>query len=299
MSKVAVIIPTYNDAIRLKKCIHALGEQSYPIENICVYVVDNNSTEDIRALVAEYPFCRYLHESKPGAYNARNTALTALQDETYVAFTDADCIPEPSWVSNAVAILQEDPCQVLGGKVKVFCESSAEPNLIEWYEILFAFPQQVYIEKNYFAVTANVFTSRQVVDKNGPFNADLFSGGDAEWGNRLRENNIPLCYAESVTVCHPARDSLNKIVSKVKRTVGGCYQQITFNPTMTQSFSLRGLARGFVPPVYAIRALYKTPNGLNRLKKLQMCGLLVYLKYHKNVIKILYRIKLIRDFERF
>lgn len=299
MSKVAIIIPTYNDALRLKKCLKAIGQQSYPLKDICVYVVDNNSTEDIQSLVAKYLFCRYLHESKPGAYNARNKALAALQDEMYIAFTDADCIPDKDWVSNAVAMLQDDPNQALGGRVKVFCESNTQPNLIEWYEILFAFPQQVYVEKDHFAVTANVFTSKLVVDKNGPFNADLFSGGDAEWGNRLRENEIPLHYAASVLVNHPARDSLDKIVSKVKRTVGGCFQQISFNPTMANAFSFKGLLRGFLPPGHAIKALYKTVNSLSQIQKLQMCALLVYLKYHKNMIRILYRIKLIRDFERF
>ncbi len=299
MSQVAIIIPTYNDSKRLRQCLEALALQQYPIGDICVYVVDNNSTEDIKGLVSKFAFCEYLFEDKPGAYHARNTALKALKNEAYIGFTDADCIPDPLWVSEAIRILSAQPEQSLGGNVKVFCESPEDTNLIEWYEVLFAFPQQIYIEKDHFAVTANVFTSRQVIDKNGPFNADLFSGGDAEWGSRLQQHQIPLVYAANMTVQHPARDTLAKLVSKVKRTVGGCYQQIGINPVMTQSFSLKALLRGFVPPVYAINKLYKEPNNLSVMQKLSMVALLIYLKYHKNVIKIAFKLKLIRDFERF
>lgn len=299
MIKVAIIIPTYNDVKRLQKCLQAIAKQTFPTSEIRVYVVDNNSTENIELLVSGFPFCEYLFESLPGAYHARNTALKGLRDERYVAFTDADCIPEPNWVSEAVAILDADPLQVLGGEVKVFSESDGQPNLIESYEMLFAFPQQVYIEKDHFAVTANVFTSRQVIDKNGSFNASLFSGGDAEWGNRLKINGIQLNYAKQVQVNHPARDTFAKLVSKVKRTVGGCYQQIGINQAMTKSFSIVELMRGFMPPIYAMVNLYQDPNNLTQGQKVKMVGLLIYLKYHKNLIKIFYRLKLIRDFERF
>lgn len=299
MSRVAVIIPTYNDAKRLEKCLQALANQTFPMSEVRVYVVDNNSTENIKSLVSEFPFCDYLFESQPGAYHARNTALNALRDERFVAFTDADCIPESNWVSEAVNVLKSEPHQALGGNVVVFSETNGKPNLIELYEMLFAFPQKVYIEKDHFAVTANLFTSREVIDKNGSFNAALYSGGDAEWGNRLKQNGIRLNYAEQVRVRHPARDTFTKLVSKVKRTVGGCYQQIGINQAMTKSFSLIELIRGFMPPIYAMAALYNNSNNLTRQQKIKMIGLLIYLKYHKNLIKILYRLKLIRDFERF
>lgn len=299
MSKVAVIIPTYNDGKRLLKCLQAIAMQSLSLDEICVYVVDNNSTENIKSLVDDFHFCRYLHEKKPGAYHARNTALKALQDERFVAFTDADCIPEPNWLSEAVLILEAEPWQAIGGKVDVFCGSPPKINLVEWYEIMFAFPQQLYVEKDHFAVTANLVTSREVIKKNGEFNASLFSGGDAEWGNRLKQNHIPLNYNAQVQVNHPARDTFSKLVSKVKRTVGGCYQQININETMKKSFSLSELLRGFMPPIFAISDLFKTSYPLSFSQKLKMIGLLVYLKYHKSLIKVAYKLKLIRNFERF
>lgn len=299
MKKVAIIIPTYNDGNRLEKCLDALSKQSYPKSLIRVLVVDNNSTENIADLVAKYENCVYLSEEKPGAYCARNHALQALTDEHIVGFTDADCIPSIDWISNAVAEIENRELVAVGGMVSVFCESGGTPNLIENYEILFAFPQKLYVEQDHFAVTANLFITRQALDLVGPFNESLFSGGDAEWGNRMREKGVPLAFSPEIAVAHPARDTLEKIVRKVKRTVGGCYSQRHVNPVMKNSFSTMSLLRGFVPPIIAYKKLVSGNATLPMTSKIRLAFLLLYLKYHKNMMKILYRMNLIKDFERF
>ena len=49
---VSVIIPVYNDPERLKTCLQALEEQTYPKSAYEVIVVDNGSDESIEPLVA-------------------------------------------------------------------------------------------------------------------------------------------------------------------------------------------------------------------------------------------------------
>ncbi|MDN4503156.1 glycosyltransferase family 2 protein [Alteromonadaceae bacterium BrNp21-10] len=298
MTSVAIIIPTYNDKERLRLCLEAIAGQSFSISNITVYVVDNNSSEDVKAVVDDFSFCDYLHETSPGAYNARNKALVALKDEEFIGFTDADCLPQVDWVENAVNMLQQFEDLAIGGRVSVFPEHN-EANLYELYEVFFAFPQQAYIKSDNFAVTANLFTSRQVLNKVGHFNTSLYSGGDAEWGNRLVSKGLRLVYADNVTVKHPARNSLAKLTSKVKRTVGGCYKQRDVNPIMAQSFSLLSLCRGYIPPVKAIHILFKQQIKLGLWKNTQMILLLTWLKYHKNTIKIFYKIGILKEYQRF
>jgi glycosyltransferase involved in cell wall biosynthesis len=264
-----------------------------------VYVVDNNSTEDVKSIVEQFDFCRYLHESKPGAYHSRNCAIAALNDEEYVGFTDADCIPEPDWIEQAVTLLKRKAHGAIGGRVAVFSEALDKPNTIELYEILFAFPQQVYVNQDKFAVTANMFTTKSVLDEVGGFNAGLFSGGDAEWGQRLHAAGYTMDYAETVCVNHPARDHIDKILSKVKRTVGGCYQQRKTNPVMHRSFTLLSIVKGFLPPARAISRLFNSEKPITVWQKARLAGLLFYFKYHTNVMKVAYKLKLIRDFERF
>jgi len=51
---VSVIIPVYNDSIRLRTCLQALEEQTYPQSSYEVIVVDNGSDESIEPIVAEF-----------------------------------------------------------------------------------------------------------------------------------------------------------------------------------------------------------------------------------------------------
>jgi len=51
---VSVIIPVYNDPIRLKTCLQALEEQTYPQNAYEIIVVDNGSDESIEPIVAEF-----------------------------------------------------------------------------------------------------------------------------------------------------------------------------------------------------------------------------------------------------
>ena len=46
---VSVIVPVYNDAQRLRRCLAALRDQTYPRERYEVVVVDNASTDDLQA----------------------------------------------------------------------------------------------------------------------------------------------------------------------------------------------------------------------------------------------------------
>lgn len=298
-AKVAVIIPTYNDGARLTNCLQALSRQTYPMDRVRVYVADNNSSENIRQIVAPFDFVNYIFEPKPGAYCARNAALMALLDETVVGFTDADCIPAPDWIEQGVEILADKPESAVGGAVEVYMEPNSRRSAAALYEFLFAFPQKVYVEKNHFAVTANLFMTRSALDKVGKFDETLFSGGDAAYGNAMREHQVTLIFSDEVRVSHPARDTVSKLTSKVKRTVGGCYSQRDNNPFMKESFSALSLMRGFVPPVRALKQLLLEKNGLSFLEKVRVAWLLVYLKYHKNLIKFGYKFGFINNYERF
>ena len=43
---VSVIVPVYNDALRIGKCIRALLEQTYPSQNYEILIIDNASTDE-------------------------------------------------------------------------------------------------------------------------------------------------------------------------------------------------------------------------------------------------------------
>jgi glycosyltransferase involved in cell wall biosynthesis len=98
---VSVIIPTYNGARTLARCLEALQRQEFqgPFE---VLVVDDGSTDDTPEVCAGFAGVRCLRQPNRGPAVARNLGVREAKGEL-VVFTDADCEPEPDWLAEMVA----------------------------------------------------------------------------------------------------------------------------------------------------------------------------------------------------
>lgn len=295
---VAVIIPVYNDTHRLRLCLEALANQQLADLNLEVLVVDNNSTEDISVVTREFPFVRLLHEAKPGSYNARNRALNELGDQLFIGFTDADCIPVTDWVARAVRCLKESPNVAVGGPVRMFSECEEAPSLAERYEILFAFPQKDAIEREHYSVTANLFITRQMFEKAGFFNPDLYSGGDYAYGQQLRSAGFKLCYVDQLVIYHPARATIAQLTSRIRRTAGGSYLQREHYEYLRRRYSWRSILYGLRPPFRMYLKIFaESKTGI--FPKLALCFLATSLRIRQALVYMGYKLKLLRRMERF
>lgn len=217
---ISVIIPVYNDAERLRLCLDALAQQTYPRDRFEVIVVDNGSTSPPCELVESYPFCRFAVESRPGSYAARNCGLQIARGEI-LAFTDSDCIPAPQWLAAGQEELVRQPNSgFIGGCIEVFPRES-RPTAVELYDMVFGLRQHSNIAQFQHAATANMMTRRATFDRCGPFNDALKSGGDSEWGRRATSHGLQGVYAEKAVVRHPARRSWSEILRQTRRHAGG------------------------------------------------------------------------------
>ncbi len=220
---VSVIIPDLNDSRRLKICLEALENQTYPKNLYEVIVVDNGSEEDIQALVTNFSQAKFICESRPGSYTARNKGLSIAKGDV-IAFTDSDCIPAKDWIENGVRNLIKVPnCGLVGGRIEIFFKNPDKPTAVELYESIIEFPQNLFVEVQRFGATANLFTFKSVIDRIGVFNDNLKSGGDVEWGNRVFSSGLNLIYADDTVVLHPSRNSLKDLLKKNIRVAGGQY----------------------------------------------------------------------------
>jgi glucosyl-dolichyl phosphate glucuronosyltransferase len=115
-----VIVVTHNRARLLEGTLRALAQLTYhkPWE---VIVVDNNSTDETRELVARitpgFPVpLRYLFERTPGKYFAFNAGIRAARGAC-IAATDDDAYPAADWLERADAGLERFGCDFVGGRV--------------------------------------------------------------------------------------------------------------------------------------------------------------------------------------
>ncbi len=219
---VSVIIPVYND-FRIVKCLKALKNQTYPRERYEIIVVDNNSDKHFLTNLRKYKI--RLLSAKEGTYAARNKGIKAAKGDI-LAFTDADCIPAKEWIEKGVDAIRNQAAGLVAGKIELFPKGN-RPTIAEMFEIITGFRQELYVKKWHFGATANVFTKKQVINKVGPFNDYLISGGDLEFGKRIFEAGYMQIYAPEVIVWHPARGSVLKILGKHRRVVRGinCIQK--------------------------------------------------------------------------
>lgn len=252
---VSVIVPVYNDAVRLGTCLAAVRSQTYPGERYKVLVVDNGSDEDQRPVADDHPWVQVIREEAPGSYAARNRGLALAQGEV-LAFTDADCVPSPDWIEKGVNVLESRPnAGLVGGQVRLFARDPEHPTPVELYDCMFGFPQEYFVRKLHFAPTANLFTRRCVVERVGRFRAELKSGGDTEWGTRVASHGYEVVYGEAVCVAHPARRSLRELRLRSARVAGGLYDiNTTVRPSRVAV--VKNLLKSLVPPVNRARVIF-------------------------------------------
>ncbi len=215
---VSVIIPVLDDQPRLDRCLAALAAQSYPGDRFEVVVVDNGSDPPIQVPPGR---ARVVVDPRPGSYAARNTGVQAARG-TVLAFTDADCLPEPEWLERGVARLRAVPrCGLVGGAIELFPRDQDRPTAAELCELMTGFPQQRFVERDRFGATANVFTTREVVDQVGGFDPSLMSAGDVDFGTRVHAAGYRIVYGPDARVRHPARSSMRTLLQKVVRVEVG------------------------------------------------------------------------------
>jgi glycosyltransferase involved in cell wall biosynthesis len=126
---VSVLVSTCNRCDKLRMLLDTMKNDgsACPTETE-VLVIDNNSSDATKQVVAEYtslenPVFRYLSENKPGKSHALNAGIREARGEI-IAFTDDDCIPSPSWVASIWREFESDSeLSVLGGRVALYDES--------------------------------------------------------------------------------------------------------------------------------------------------------------------------------
>lgn len=96
--RVSVVVPAYNAAATLPRCLEALRRQTRPPDE--VIVVDDGSKDDTAAVAAAYGV-QVFRQRHQGPAAARNLGVEKTSGDI-VLFTDADCEPAPDWIAEMV-----------------------------------------------------------------------------------------------------------------------------------------------------------------------------------------------------
>jgi Glycosyl transferase family 2 len=120
------VICTHNRAEELAACVAALEGAGFAE----ILIVDNGSTDDTAAVVAELvhssAVVRTVFEPEPGLSNARNTAAAAARHDLLL-FLDDDARPAPGWREHLTWALADPSVVHAGGPVCALWPPSRKP----------------------------------------------------------------------------------------------------------------------------------------------------------------------------
>jgi glycosyltransferase involved in cell wall biosynthesis len=276
--QISVIIPHYNDPVRLELCLDELMQNN--TEGAEIIVVDNASNMSLDKVKSKHPWVQFIAEPAKGAALARNAGVAASRAPT-LAFIDADCVPDHDWL-DAVRMVSGQ-ADVTGGRVTVFDETPPPRSGPEAFEAVFAFDFKSYIEKKGFSGSGNLVTSRAVFDAVGPFVNGVSE--DTEWTMRAVAMGYRLAYADEMRVGHPSRQDWPALKRKWRRIVQESYALARLSPGGRRRWALRALMMpasivAHVPRVLASPALkgagerWRATTTMAQLRVLRMAWML-------------------------
>jgi len=166
--KLSVIVPVFNAAQHLPRCIEALLCQDIAPSCYEILMVDNRSTDASAAIIRTHPEITLLYEPQQGPYAARNRALREARGEI-IAFTDADCVPERDWLCQILRGMDAPEARILLGRTRPAVGSRALAQLGEYEAAKDAFALAGNDPHLYYGHAGNMAVRRAVFEESGGF----------------------------------------------------------------------------------------------------------------------------------
>ncbi|MDJ0704302.1 MAG: glycosyltransferase [Leptolyngbyaceae cyanobacterium MO_188.B28] len=225
LPQISVIIPIYNGEQDLPGLIDCLLSQTYPPERVEYLLVDNGSCDRTPELIeqavnqASAQNLTFRHLNEPhiqSAYAARNTGIRSAIGE-FIAFTDADCHPQPDWLIALVQPFVDPDIGLVVGEIKAlpgnnWLEHYAERKNILSQKDTLAHPFCPYGQ------TANIAVRTQALQQVGLFRPHMTTGGDADICWRIQQQGgWKLQFAEQSIIQHQHRKTLRDLRSQWRR----------------------------------------------------------------------------------
>lgn len=212
MTKISVIVPSYNRAHYLEGALKSLtcqetdGRISYE-----VVIVDNASTDNTREVVQGFAAhssttVRYLHEPNPGDAPPRNKGIRET-DGDWLAFFDDDQFAEPRWLLNMLEVAEQQNTTVVGGPVHLDLDDAISSQFSQacrnTLREMKPYPADQPYEIDVIPGTGNLLIARRLFEEIGLFSESIKEGG-SDWKlvNDARAAGVIPWYASKAKIRH-------------------------------------------------------------------------------------------------
>lgn len=190
---ISIIIPALNEERYITKTLEAVRELHYPQDMFEIILADNGSTDRTREIAQSFG-ARVIECPKRGVSLARNLGAREAKG-TILAFLDADCVPQPDWLEQALRSVCEIR-SITGAEYGV-------PDDAGWIERAW-FTQGSLIREEVTHINAgNMIVPKDLFNEIGGFDESLVSGEDYEFCARARTGRgVPTIADSKIKVVH-------------------------------------------------------------------------------------------------
>lgn len=212
MTKISVIVCTYNRSTMLENALKSLVQQDCENDLFEVIVVDNASGDETRILFEKftsYPNFFYVREGKIGLSNARNTGYQKAKGE-YVAYIDDDAKADKRWVKNILAFIYRHPEIIaFGGPYYGYSLEKIPEWIKERYGTWTLGDKERPIKQNEWINGTNMIFRRSLLEGLGGFDTKIgMSGKTISFGEetnlllKIKEKHYLIYYVPDIIVEH-------------------------------------------------------------------------------------------------
>lgn len=207
--KISILIPVINEEKKIERCLQAVFEQTMkPLE---IILIDGHSTDNTIEKAQKFDV-KILFENYHTRAGACQIGLENAKGD-FVAFTDADCIPDRNWLMNLIQEFDEGIVGV-GGGIKNIGESSWEKSINLATNTFLGSARSVqgrlFNDKRYvFSISGcNSAYRKDDLLNVGGFNVSLSTAEDTDLNRKLLKNG-KLLYTPYAIVLHNHKRGLN------------------------------------------------------------------------------------------
>lgn len=196
---ITVVIPAYEYCPFLPSIIQRLLEQTtLPKSIIVVHTGPHDPTEPIGTLSTSVQVIHQNERLLAGA--ARNIGIARSQTE-WVAFLDADVMPDKNWCGEIVEAVNDNAGQVFCGALGVE-RSGGYWGLCLWYIEFGSVHPYMPSRRMENAPSANMFARRELLQDCGGFPEHYQPGEDAALQLTMRDRGFPLHFVADALAFH-------------------------------------------------------------------------------------------------
>jgi glycosyltransferase involved in cell wall biosynthesis len=251
---VSLILPIYNEAAYIEKCIQAIMAQDYsgPTE---ILVVDGMSTDCTRTILEKFilQHSSLIMIENPGRIVpiGMNIALRQARGEIIIR-VDGHCIIAPNYVSNCVLHIQEKGVAGVGGPMQTIGETYLASVIALAMSSPFGVGNSAFrtISSESMLTDTVPFPAytRKIIQRAGLYDEELMRNQDDEYNYRIRALGGKILLAEDVRSTYFSRASLTGLWRQY-------FQYGLYKVRVMQKHPRQMSPRQFVPPLFVLALL--------------------------------------------